>query len=232
MSGWIKLHRDIENWAWFNDSKMFHFWIILLMMANHKNNNWNGHSIKKGQLLTGRKALSRKANVSESTIERWLNRLEKEQQILQEKTNKFRKITILNWEKYQEFEQQTDNKRTTKEQQKDTNKNEKNVKKERNREVDQIGEMWNTMAKINKLPKVKLPVGKDRVKKVLPALKEFNSPDDWIAIISQIEKNPFNLGQNDRNWKANFDWLFHTTKFNYRKLWEEHESENSNSKNI
>lgn len=93
-----------------------------------------------------------------------------------------------------------------------------------------IGENWNIFAQEVGLSKVKLPLGKDRVKKIIPALKEFPEADDWINIIGQIEDDPFRLGKNDRGWKANFDWLFHTTKFNYRNLWEEYAS-SSNCEN-
>lgn len=83
-----------------------------------------------------------------------------------------------------------------------------------------LAEMWNDMAELNNLPKVKIPVSADRVKAMTPAMKEFTSIDDWYKIICTVTDNPFNLGDNDRKWKANFDWLFHKTKYNYRKLWE------------
>lgn len=93
---------------------------------------------------------------------------------------------------------------------------------------NKIGGMWNQVAEAVGLPKVRLPLSKDRVDSVKVALKEFPDHKDWIAILSQIDKNPHNLGKNDRGWKANFDWLFYKTKFNYRKLWEAYESENCN----
>lgn len=87
---------------------------------------------------------------------------------------------------------------------------------------DDIGALWNEMASLNSMPKVKLPLSKDRKKKMALAVKEFTEYSDWVRIINGVLDNDFNLGVNDRKWKANFDWLFHTTKFNYRKLWEAH----------
>lgn len=78
--------------------------------------------IKEGQLLTGRKQLSESTGIAESTVEDILKLLENEQQIQQQKTTKYRLVTILNWKEYQE----SDNKATTKQQQADTNKNVKN----------------------------------------------------------------------------------------------------------
>lgn len=85
---------------------------------------------------------------------------------------------------------------------------------------EDIAALWNEMALLNSLPKVKTPLSKDRQKKMQTAIGEFKEYNDWLKIINAVVDNEFNLGINDRKWKANFDWLFHTTKFNYRKLWE------------
>jgi len=133
--GWIKLYRKILSKGYYKKSEYVHLWVHLLLKANHKPIEimWNGNLIiiKEGQLLTGRKSLSEETGICESTIERALNLLQNEQQIKQEKTTKFRIITINNWKEYQ-GEQQADNKRTTSGQQADTNKNDKNEKNEKN----------------------------------------------------------------------------------------------------
>jgi len=154
--GYIKLHRKIlENpisekphYAW--------LWIILLLKANHKTAEfiWNGEkkTIKAGQFITGREKLSQESHISQGTVERILKYLENEQQIKQETNNKFRIITIVNWEKYQingqQTDSKTDNQRTTNGQQTDTNNNDKNVKNDKN-----------TIAKAI----VKLPVSKENL---------------------------------------------------------------------
>ena len=133
--GWIKLHRKLlENpishkplWGW--------LWVVLLLKANHADVEtiWNGQgkTIEAGSFITGRKVLSVESGLSESTIERILDYLTKSGQIGQQKTNKYRLITILKWKEYQIVEQQKDNKKTTDGQQKDTNKNVKNDKNEK-----------------------------------------------------------------------------------------------------
>lgn len=107
-------------------------WVVLLLRANHEPRKfmWNGDiiTIYEGQLVTGRKELSKVSGIPESTIERALELLERHGQIGQQKTTKFRLITVINWKKYQI----PDNKRTTSGQQVDTNKNENNVKNEKN----------------------------------------------------------------------------------------------------
>lgn len=58
--------------------------------------------LKEGQLITGRKALSEATGISQTTIERILDLFESEHQIGQQKTSKYRVITVLNWKDHQE----------------------------------------------------------------------------------------------------------------------------------
>lgn len=134
-NGWIKLHRKIREKAYYKNSKYIHLWLHILLRANHKVNEfmWNNEIIiiKEGQFITGRKELSIETGINESTIEKILNLFEKEHQIEQQKTTKFRLITVINWKDYQEKEQQSNNRVTTKEQQSNTNNNYKNIKNEK-----------------------------------------------------------------------------------------------------
>lgn len=129
MSGWVKIHRKMLDSAFFNKPNYVSLWMCLLLSASHSRSTfiWNGEelTIESGQLLTGRKELSRKTGIAETTVERILNHFEKYGQIGQLKTSKYRLITIRKWGEYQIV----DNKRTTNGQQTDTFKN---VKKEKN----------------------------------------------------------------------------------------------------
>ena len=75
------------------------------------------------------------------------------------------------------------------------------------------------------LPKVIMPISEQRIKKAITAIKQVTDKSDWIKILKQVPQNDFNLGDNDRQWKANFDWLFRNE--NYLKLLEAYENENS-----
>lgn len=140
MEGWIKIHRKIlENPIICKDSDYLAVWIYLLLNATHREIPalFKGKKIilQKGQLITGRKSMANQLKISESKIYRIINDFKSEHQIEQQTSNKNSVITILNWNKYQQIEQQNEqqmnNKRTTDEQQVNTNKNVKNVKNER-----------------------------------------------------------------------------------------------------
>jgi hypothetical protein len=140
MDGWIKLHRKLLDNCIAKKPAYLSLWVILLLMAQHKESTfiWNNKKqvLKKGQLITGRKSLSKRTGIAESQIYKILNFFEMEQQIEQQKTNKFTLITIVNWNAYQQEEQVTEqqgnNKVTTKRQQSNTYKNVKNVKNDKN----------------------------------------------------------------------------------------------------
>ena len=157
MDGYIKLYRKLlDNPIVCKDVETLGIWIYLLLNATHKKIdvlfNSEKTTLEPGQLITGRKTIAAKLRVSESKVERTLKMLKNEHQIEQQTTSKNRLITILNWELYQnseqQIEQQVNNKRTTSEQQVNTNKNEKNVKNERNNiSIAQFEEFWKAYPK-------------------------------------------------------------------------------------
>lgn len=136
MQGWVKIHRQLKDKAYYKDSEFIHLWLHLLLCANHDNGEYlNGYEIvklKKGQFITGRKKLSLETGISESKIERILKVFESEQQIEQQTNSRNRLISIVSWDKFQQSEQQKDSKWTASGQQVNTNKNEKNYKNEKN----------------------------------------------------------------------------------------------------
>lgn len=142
MAGWIKLHRKmLDNPVVCKDSDHLAVWIYLLLNATHDNYPalFKGKKItlKPGQLIAGRKNISMKLYISESKVQRILNLLKIEHQIEQQTSNQNRLITIVNWDEYQNYEQQIEqpvnNERTTDEQRVNTNKN---VKKDKNDKKD------------------------------------------------------------------------------------------------
>ena len=90
------------EWGWFTDSKMVHLFLYFLLKANYKDKEWKGVIIKRGQLVTGRKAIRRDTKISEQSIRTALERLKSTNEITIKSTSKYSIITICNYEKYQE----------------------------------------------------------------------------------------------------------------------------------
>lgn len=116
---------------------------MLLLKANHERNEFIFNNEKvilnPGQFITSREQLSVVTKINQYKVERILKYLESAQQIAQQKTSKFRIISILNWEKYQmdkisaqQSAHQMHNNCTSTAQQAHTNNNDKNEKNEKN----------------------------------------------------------------------------------------------------
>lgn len=147
MDGWIKLHRKtIDNPVVMKDADHFAVWLYLLLNATHKDYPalFKGKKItlKAGQLITGRKAISQKLGIEESKTKRILELFELDQQIDRQRSNRNSLITIRNWKKYQIYDQQNDqqmtNKRPTDDQLVTTNKNIKNIKNKRSNYISLV----------------------------------------------------------------------------------------------
>jgi len=113
MDGWISLHRKFIEWEWFSDNNMVKLFIYLLLKCNHSASTWKGVSVDRGQLITGLDKLSNDTKISIQTLRTCLSRLEKTQEINMQVTNKYRIITICNYDSYQDSQQAT-NKHTNK----------------------------------------------------------------------------------------------------------------------
>jgi len=83
----------------------------LLMEANFetKKTILNGRlvEVRRGQLVYGRDAFSKKSGVSVCKLRRYMKLLESDQVISQHKTSKYTVISITNYEQYQATDQQT-----------------------------------------------------------------------------------------------------------------------------
>ena len=137
MDGYIKLHRKIlDNPVVCKDAEYFSVWLYLLLNATHKEFPalFKGEKIvlQPGQLITGRLSIAEQFNISESKVKRILISLENDQQIERQRSNQNSLITILNWNTYQQSDQQNDqpvtSQRPASDQPVTTNKNVKNVR--------------------------------------------------------------------------------------------------------
>ena len=131
MSGWVKIHRQILEWEWYDDINTCRLFFHLLIKVNHKERNYKGKVVQVGETLTGLDKLSNETNLSVQQIRTSLNKLKSTNEITINSTSQGTVIKVVNYEKYQVAtneltdEQQTNNKRVT------TNKNEENENNEK-----------------------------------------------------------------------------------------------------
>lgn len=128
MSGWIKIHRKILEWEWYDDANTFRLFMHLILKANHKDKNYRGQLIKKGSLLTGRELLSQETGLSIQQIRTCLTRLKSTNEITINSSRQGTIIQIVKYESYQVATNELTTNQPTSNQQVTTNKN---IKKER-----------------------------------------------------------------------------------------------------
>jgi hypothetical protein len=141
-NGWIKIHRKFIDWQWFGSSEAVHLFIYLTLKANHADKMWQGHEVKRGELITSIGHLSIATGISQRSVRTLLKKFANTGEIEVKTTNKFTIVTICKYECYQLTDEendkqnvtQTTNKRQTTDKQVTTNKNDKNYKNEKNEE--------------------------------------------------------------------------------------------------
>ena len=117
MEGWIKLYRKFLNWEWSSNPNMVALFIHLLLNANYKDDSWKGIEVKRGQFVTGLDSLNTITGISIQTLRTCLDKLKSTSEITIKVTNKYRIITITNYDDYQIIEEDTNkqvNKQTNK----------------------------------------------------------------------------------------------------------------------
>jgi hypothetical protein len=138
MQGWLRLHRRFLEWEWYHDMNTKVLFLHLLLKANHKDKNWQGTVIKRGEFVTSLDKLKHETGLTIKQIRLSLDKLKKSGEIDKQTTSKFTRLTIVNFNKYQQEGKQRANKETNGGQaegkQRATTKNEKNNKNENNKE--------------------------------------------------------------------------------------------------
>ncbi len=139
--GWVKVDRAVQDhWLWkeqpFSTGQA---WIDLIMIANHADNTiqFDGKPlvVERGSMVTSIRKLSERWGWSRKKVGRFLDVLERDSMLSQNRATKRTTITLVNYSKFQDAaptkEPQKSHRRATEEPHAHTNKNDKNVKNEK-----------------------------------------------------------------------------------------------------
>ncbi len=101
MIGYIKLHRKITQWEWYDDINTTRLFIHLLVSVNYEDKKWRGVEIKRGQILTSFSKLSDETSLSVKQVRRSLDKLKRTSEAASKATTQHQIITMLNYDLYQ-----------------------------------------------------------------------------------------------------------------------------------
>jgi len=112
LDGWVKLHRKLQETSLWTCEKFSRgqAWVDLIMLANHEESFFYKRGVKvdvlRGQVARSEVELADRWLWSRTKVRRFLDDLEKEQQIIQQKNNVIQILTIIKYDEYQKKEQQ------------------------------------------------------------------------------------------------------------------------------
>lgn len=109
-TGWVKNYRSLLEWEWYHDLPTRVLFQHLLLIVNWEDKQWQGQTVKKGEIITSIDHLKKGSDLSSMQVRRALQNLQSTGEIKVESTNRYTKIKINNYGRYQTNNKQTTNK--------------------------------------------------------------------------------------------------------------------------
>lgn len=117
LNGWIKIHRSLLEWEWWDDANMVRAYMYILLAANTTPYRWHGMEFEAGTFVTSLMRMACSMGLSLHQTRLVLERMVRTGEIALETTNKYTVVHVCNWDKYQQengtqmaCERQTDGK--------------------------------------------------------------------------------------------------------------------------
>lgn len=135
-NGYIKLHRKLVDWEWYDSYPEFKLFLHLLLTVNHAETEWHGEKIQRGCRITSLASLSAETGLSIQQIRTALKHLKSTGEVTSLGRAKNTLFIVVNYDLYQgnntiTNNQVTNNQQTTNKQL-TTNNNDKNEKNDKN----------------------------------------------------------------------------------------------------
>jgi predicted transcriptional regulator len=130
-NGWIKLHRSLLDWEWYDDINVMRVFLHCLLMANHKDKKYRGAVVERGSFLTGRDTLASQTGLTVQQIRTSLNKLKSTNELTIKSSKQGTVIQVVSYDKYQEVTNESTTHQPDSNQIVTTNKKNKNIKNEK-----------------------------------------------------------------------------------------------------
>jgi len=102
--GFIKLHRSLIDWEWWDDHNAVRLLVYLLVSVNWETKKWKGVLVEKGSIITSWENLSIKLGLSKQQVRTAMAKLESSKEVTRKPTNKYQLIKLNKWDKLQFIE--------------------------------------------------------------------------------------------------------------------------------
>ena len=111
-AGFILLYRQITEWEWYKNPNTFRVFLHCLLMANFTDGRFEGQDIKRGQFVTSLPSLSKQTSLSIQQVRTALDHLKSTGEITDKAYPKYRVITVVKYNNYQQDNRQNNSQAT------------------------------------------------------------------------------------------------------------------------
>ena len=101
INSFIQLNRKIKTWQWYKNPNVFRVFIHCLLMANHKDNNFEGSTINRGSLATSYDRIGESLNLSKQQVRTAIAKLKRTGELTTEPTPKYLLVSVIKYDDYQ-----------------------------------------------------------------------------------------------------------------------------------
>lgn len=108
MANFLKLHRKMLNWGWYDDINTKVVFLHCLLKTNWLPGEWHGIEYKAGEFITSLETLSNETHLTVSQVRTAIRHLEMTGEITSKSQGKCRIITVNNWDAYQGSDKEDD----------------------------------------------------------------------------------------------------------------------------
>ena len=105
---YIKLFRSLLAWEWYKDTNTTRVFLHILLKANYKPSQYKGYTIAAGECVFGYNAWAKELGLSVRQVRTAIEHLKSTNEITMTSTNKFSVVTVVNWERWQVYDGDTD----------------------------------------------------------------------------------------------------------------------------
>lgn len=98
---WIKLHRTMLDWEWYDDVNVCRLFIHLLLTVNFEPKKWRGMTIERGQIFTSYSKLSKETNLTSKQVRGAMQKLGKSENVAAKGQAMGLMVTVLDYDRWQ-----------------------------------------------------------------------------------------------------------------------------------
>ncbi len=235
MSGWIKLHRGLLDWEWYDDANTCRVFIHCLLRANHREKKWKGKTISRGQFISSFDKMAGELGLSRQKIRTAMGNLGSTSEITIESCTQHTVFTVKNYESFQsETSEATNEEPTIQPTIQPTDNHKQEVKNLKNKNIGE--QQADAFADVSPPKSIPIPYEAivNQYHEVLPMMPQvramtaarkqalmarwnanenMQTVDSWKRFFGYVATSDFLTGRNEKWDRCNFEWLIKESNF-------------------